>query len=143
MDSPNNSLDEASIENRLNSEKFLANFKAHRNQIGAFIIVNSEFQISETCSSPKAFKGLYPKLMKSVYLDDLNKHMKKPGKKKSAGKVLSQTLNELKKAQISVFKGIGEGTDLQKEGKSIWGSGVELNNKLLHLTVFSSRENKR
>lgn len=146
VESPTRSLSEAYNANRLGIKSFVRKFKTLKDQIGAIIFTNGRFQVMEVCSNPEVFKKIYPKLIKSIYLDELKSLDKKKcfldflEKEIDYSQALTKLLSSIKNSDIDSFKGVGEGIEFRVEGEDVIGSAVCHSDKLLHLTIYSNYE---
>ena len=85
-------------------------------------------------SRPEAFARLYPKLLDGYLLDALERLVGEPAQ----AEALESFLAEAGSAPCSRGPSAGLGEDLRLRGKSVVGSGLELEGELLQLCAFST-----
>jgi hypothetical protein len=108
-------------------------FPLQPGQSGALLALGERLCL-DYISRPAAFARLYPKLLEGYLLDALEALDGKPSGNPEG------FLTAIAEAPRSYGASAGLGEDVRLRGKSLVGSGLELNGELLQLCAFSSDE---
>ncbi len=108
-------------------------FPLQPGQSGAVFALGSRISL-DFVSRPEAFARLYPKLLDGYLLDALERLDGEPAQ----AEALESFLAEAESAPRSRGPSAGLGEDLRLRGKSVVGSGLELEGELLQLCAFST-----
>ncbi|OGP64048.1 MAG: hypothetical protein A2169_02400 [Deltaproteobacteria bacterium RBG_13_47_9] len=117
---------------------YLDAFKYIPNQRGIFVIVNGEVAGFDILSLSSAYEVIHPKLVKSYAMDALLQK-----KKKGDGAPIDKAkpfIEEATKCKEKRYESVGHGWDHRYEGKTIVGSCLVFQDKVIHMAFFSIDE---
>jgi hypothetical protein len=139
--SPTGAMKEV-FESRENDLKgYLDAFQYIPNQKGIFVIVNGEVVGFDILSLSAAYEVIHPKLVKS-YVMDAVLQKKKNGDGASVDKAKS-FIEEAMQCEEKKYESIGHGWDHRFEGKTIVGSSLVYQDKVIHMAFFRRDEADR
>jgi len=120
---------------------FVENFKSEPKQKGLFVFLNGEIVGFDLISSDRAYRVLHDKLVKSYAMEAL---LEKPEHVPAPDPANTRAfLEETKACTEKKYESVGKGWDYRFEGKSIVGSGLAVDKKVIHLAFFRIRESEK
>jgi len=139
--SPTSAMKEV-FESRENDLKgYLDAFQYVPHQKGIFVMLNGEVAGFDILSLSSAYEMIHPKLVKSYAMDALLQK-KKDGDGASIDKAKS-FIKEANECEEKKYESIGYGWDHRFEGKTIVGSSLVYQEKVIHMAFFKIDEAER
>ena len=118
-------------------EDYLKDFSPVQNQIGIVVLIDRQVAGMEIINRFDSFALNYRKLVASYALDAVETLGKTvPVASKSQRSMVSALLESLSGAQTILRRSVGLGSDMRLKSKKVAGSGLELHEEVLQLTVF-------
>ena len=112
-------------------------------QQGLIIRINGRITGMEYLSSPRAFKHIFDKLIKSYALEAELKKAEAGNAEYSTQETVESFLQRLEKAKVTVFKSPGHGYDLRISGKDLTGNALRYKGEVIHLAAFDNVNSER
>jgi hypothetical protein len=115
-------------------DEYLKAFPYVRLQKGLFVFIGGEAVGFDFVSREKAFELLYPKLIKSYAMEavlDEKKDGAKPEREQAEA-----FLKEAADCEEKKYESIGRGHDFRYEGRTMVGSALAVDDKVVHLAFF-------
>ena len=118
-------------------EDYLKDFSPVQNQIGIVVLIDRQVAGMEIINRFDSFALNYRKLVASYALDAVETLGKTvPVASKSQRSMVSALLESLSGAESILRRSVGLGSDMRLKSKKVAGSGLELHEEVLQLTVF-------
>ena len=114
--------------------EYLAAFPYVRSQKGLLVFIGGEAVGFDFVSREKAFELLHPKLLKSYAMEAAlgdEKNGAKPGRERAEA-----FLQEAAGCEEKKYESVGRGHDFRYEGKTIVGSALAVDGKVVHMAFF-------
>jgi hypothetical protein len=141
VDSPTSAMKEVFESRESDLKGYLDAFQFFPNQRGIFVMVNGEVAGFDILSLSQAYEKIHPKLVKSYAMDALLEK-KKSGDGASVDKAKS-FIEETTQCDEKRYESIGHGWDHRFEGKTIVGSSLVYQEKVIHIAFFRIDETDR
>ena len=101
-------------------------------QVGAVFAARRRITGLELFDTPQPLRTMFPKLVRSHAADALDRRLALPHVAKDAAEFLAM-VSALAERQVD---GVGLGKEVRLEGAQLVGSGLALENRLVHLSVL-------
>ncbi|MFH1486296.1 MAG: DUF6569 family protein [Chloroflexota bacterium] len=122
-------------------DKYLSAFRPVPHQKGLMIFIDGKVVGLDFISLESAFEILHPKLVRSYAMDAFLRSRKSSAP--PSKDVAKAFLQEVTKADEKEYESIGLGWDHRFEGKSIVGSALVYNDKVVHMAFFKVTRRSR
>jgi hypothetical protein len=122
-------------------EAYVGTFKAKPKQRGLFVFLGGQVVGFDLISSAKAYGLLHDKLVKSYAMEAIlekAENMSAPERAQA-----SAFLDETKACAEKKYESVGKGWDYRYEGKLVVGSGLAVEEKVIHLAFFRVAESEK
>lgn len=139
LDSSTQAMKDVFREKNKDTKKYLEKILYQKKQKGVVVIINGQIVGVDYLSSSKAFKKLFPKLVKSYALQALEKTIQTKSFPKEQVKLF---MDKIKKVEVSKFKSPGHGYDLRISGDGLSGNALQYRKEIIQLDVFSEKQIK-
>jgi len=110
-------------------------------QTGLLVLVSDQVVGLDCISQPSAFAELYPKLLKSYAMDAILSESNHSSK--DPIRLAKDFLRDAGSANKTVHDSVGYGQDLRFTGDSIVGSGLQVDQTMIHVAFFCSQASER
>jgi hypothetical protein len=143
------------VEKKADLEAYLKAFSCGTDQKGVLVMVGGTVMGFDFVSQGKAFALLFPKLIKSyameAWLESRKKGKAGDAKGESKGELAVDQAQDKAKAFLTfiersgqkTYDSIGMGQDVRFDGEGIVGSALVVDDKLIHMAVFSSTDTEK
>lgn len=120
---------------KVDLDSYITNLPCNKEQNGMIVFINNRLIGCDIITDKKIFQAYYNKLLRSYVIDALySKPMEKP--KISPDEQVKQLWNSFSAAVTTTVKSVGMGNDLRIEEKDIIGSALEVNESIVHVSLF-------
>ncbi|MBW2615736.1 MAG: hypothetical protein JRD02_06145 [Deltaproteobacteria bacterium] len=116
--------------------EYVKHFKLIDSQVGAIFMINGKVVGMDSVGKPGTFSKVFKKLAQSYALDAIDWFDPKKEQKALKSEV-TKFIKASQAAQVESHPPVGQGTDLRMESRKITGFALALDNRVLHLSVFS------
>ena len=124
-------------------EEYIKDFSPVQNQIGIVVLIDRQIAGMEIINRFDSFAGNFRKLVASYALDAVETLGKTvPISSKSQRTMVTALIESLSGAETSLRPSVGLGSDMRLKSRKVTGSGLELNEDVLQLTVFPFRKSE-
>lgn len=140
VESPSQAMSSIFKKKRNSITDYVKHFRLVDTQLGAVFVINGEIVGTDTFGKSETFSDVFEKLVESYALDAIDWFDEaKKGKvfKKDVDKFLKASQN----ARIRHRPSVGLGTDIRLESEELTGFSLALDDKVLHLCIFSQKDN--
>lgn len=120
-------------------ENFISGLEPVPGQSGVAVFINNRFACLDLFDRPETLRKLWSKLLKSYAMEAIEAREEKKSPRKAD---LQKVLGAIKASECSTYPSVGLGSDLRLRGPGVTGAGLVFKEKLLHLCVFESGEEK-
>jgi hypothetical protein len=118
-------------------EDYVRSFSPLPGQIGAVFALDGRVVGMELFDSPETFRKLFPKLLRSYGLDALSSRPAEGSNAPATSREdVAGFLRSVADARVTTFDGAGVGLDLRLEAEGLTGAGLEVDDRLVHLSAF-------
>jgi hypothetical protein len=122
-------------------EAYVATFKAKPKQKGLFVFSGGQVVGFDLVSSAKAYSLLHDKLVKSYAMEAIlekAENVSAPDRAQATA-----FLGETKACAEKKYESVGKGWDYRYEGRLVVGSGLAVEEKVIHLAFFRITESEK
>jgi hypothetical protein len=123
-------------------EEYAGHFTVADSQLGALFLINGGVVGLESFGKPETFARVFQKLVQSYALDAIDWFDEKKEFSVPEG-IVPGFLEQIRGATIETHPSVALGTDCRLDSEGVTGFGFEFNDQLLHLSVFSKRNESR
>lgn len=124
-------------------DEYVNNFFTLQNQIGLVVLIDRQVAGMEIINRFDSFARNYRKVLASYALDAVETFGKTvPVNPKSQRSMVTALLESLSGAETMLRRSVGIGSDMRLKSRKVVGSGLELNEDVLQLTVFPFRKSE-
>ena len=117
-------------------QEYTSHFNLIDSQVGAVFMINGKVVGLDSFGKADSFSKVFRKLVESYALDAIDWF--DPDKEhKSLKSKVTKFMVSSKTASVESHESVGLGTDYRMESKRITGFALVLDNKIIHLSVFS------
>jgi len=138
VEAPTGAMQDGYAAREKDLDDYLGQFPYLPGQKGMLVLVNSEVAGMDIVSLETAYAGLHPKLVKSYAMEALMSNGK--AKHSALGGTAKAFIVQALACNGKRFKSVGHGWDLRFEGKTIVGSALVYNKKVIHAAFFRTTE---
>jgi hypothetical protein len=122
-------------------DDYLKNIKISDGQNGMVVLINGKITGLEYVSNDKAFKKLFPKLIRGYSMDAMIDI--KEVKDKDFSKDVKTFIEDIKSGNENIFKSVGLGNDHRLDSKEFIGSALIVEDEIVHLSAMKKQSRKR
>ena len=134
--SPSMAMAEIYEKDRPSLQEYAGHFRLIDSQVGAIFMINGKVVGMDSFGKPDSFSKIFKKLVESYALDAIDWF--DPEKEhKSLKSEVTKFMKISQSSQMGTRPSVGLGTDGRMESKKIIGSALVVDNKILHLSIFS------
>lgn len=119
---------------------YLETFPYVPGQKGIFVMLNGEAAGFDILSLRPAYEIIHPKLVKSYAMDAL---LQKKNENETSADMAKSFIEEATRCEEKKYESIGHGYDHRFEGKTIVGSSLVFQEKVIHMAFFRVDESDR
>lgn len=121
-------------------DRYGSAFAANRSQVGALFAVNGRIRGLELFQDAGAYRTVQGKLVRSYALDALERLNKDGAEASPDAAAVDAFLKELATAHELRYPAVGLGETIRLESRTVVGSGLAVQDQLVHLAAFTKGE---
>jgi hypothetical protein len=134
--SPSMAMAEIYEKDRPSIQEYVGHFKLIDSQVGAVFMINGKAVGIDSFGKANTFSKVFRKLLESYALDAVDWF--DPEKtRKSLKSEVSKFIKSSQTAKVEAHESVGMGTDCRMESRNITGFALAVDNRILHLSMFS------
>lgn len=140
--SPSMSMAEIYEKDRPSIQEYARHFRLIDSQVGAIFMINGKVVGMDSFGKADSFSKIFKKLVESYALDAVDWF--EPEKEhKSLKSEVTKFMKASQSSQMETHPSVGLGTDCRIESKKITGFALVLDNKIIHLSIFSRSDDQK
>lgn len=116
-------------------QSVISTLEPQQGQVGVAVLINNRFTCLDLFDHPDTLSKLWAKLLKSYAMEAIEA---KDEKKYPLSLDPQNILNSIGSSECSTYPSVGLGSDLRLSGAGIFGAGLALEDRILHLSVFEN-----
>ena len=141
-ESPSMAMAEIYEKDRPSIQEYAGHFRFIDSQVGAVFMINGKVVGMDSFGKPGSFSKVFRKLVESYALDAVDWF--EPEKEHKALKSeVTKFMVSSRTAGVESHESVGLGSDCRMESKKITGFALVLDNKIIHLSVFSRSDDRK